>query len=91
MDYDATDTTAGDESPRTKKRRWSDLSPQQQKAIVLGAVAELIVTTVALRDLAHRPASDVRGSKSLWVLTFVVQPIGPLLYFLVGRRREATR
>jgi len=46
----------------------------------------LIVTTLALSDLAHRPAKDVRGPKVFWVLSFVVQPFGPLLYFLVGRR-----
>ena len=71
-----------------RKKRWSDLSPQQQRAIVVGAIAELIMTTLALRDLARRPASDVRGRKLMWVLAFVVQPFGPLLYFLVGRRRS---
>ena len=71
-----------------QRRRWSDFSPRQQTAIVLGAIAELVMTTVALRDLVRRPAREVRGWKSLWLLGFVVQPIGPMLYFLVGRRRS---
>ena len=70
-----------------QKKRWSDLSPGQRTAIVLGATAELVMTTIALRDLARRPANQVRGWKPLWVVAFVVQPIGPVVYFLVGRRR----
>jgi hypothetical protein len=69
-----------------RKKRWSDFSPQQQRAIIFGAVAELIMTTLALRDLARRPRKQVRGAKAFWVLTFVVQPFGPILYFLAGRR-----
>jgi len=72
------------------KKRWSELSPAARTAIVLGGVAELIVTTVALRDLRRRPANDVRGAKPLWVLGFVVQPFGPLLYLWFGRRRART-
>ena len=68
------------------RKQWSDFTPGQKAAIVAGAISELIVTTLALSDLAHRPAKDVRGPKVFWVLSFVVQPFGPLLYFLVGRR-----
>ena len=79
------DTERDDEFGR-KKKRWSDFSPPQQTAIVLGAIAELIVTTIALRDLARRSAGQVRGRKLFWIAAFSVQPVGPLLYFLVGRR-----
>jgi hypothetical protein len=44
------------------------------------------MTTIALGDLARRPAREVRGRKFLWVFAFFVQPVGPVLYFLVGRR-----
>jgi hypothetical protein len=89
MDGDATGTAIDGKSQR-KKKRWSDLSPRQQTAIVLSAIAELIMTTIALGDLARRPARKVRGWKLLWVFAFFVQPIGPVLYFLVGRR-DTTR
>ena len=39
-----------------KKRRWSDFTRAQQTAIVVGAAAEVVMTTFALRDLARRPA-----------------------------------
>jgi hypothetical protein len=71
-----------------QKKRWSEYSPAAKTAIVVGAVAEAVVTAVALRDLIRRPANEVRGWKPLWVLGFFVQPIGPLLYLRVGRSRS---
>ncbi|MCW2775294.1 MAG: hypothetical protein JWN91_3620 [Nocardioides sp.] len=67
------------------RKKWGDLSPLQQKAVVAGAAAEVVVTAAALRDLARRPAGGVRGPKWLWVLSFVVQPFGPLAYLAWGR------
>ncbi len=72
--------------PARRKKKWSELSSRQQSAIILGGIAELILTTLALRDLRRRPKSLVRGPKMLWRLSFFVQPFGPILYFLSGRR-----
>jgi hypothetical protein len=69
-----------------EKKRWSDLTPVQQRAIVLGGAAEAVVTTAALVDLARRGPDRVRGRRWLWVLSFVVQPVGPLAYLAFGRR-----
>jgi hypothetical protein len=69
-----------------EKKKWSELSPVARAAIVLGAIAELILTTIALRDLRRRPASSVRGPKALWVPACFVQPVGPILYLIAGRR-----
>jgi hypothetical protein len=77
---------AASERSSRRRKQWADFSPAQKAAIVAGAIAELVMTAIALNDLVRRPAKDVRGGKSFWVLTFVVQPFGPLLYFLVGRR-----
>ena len=71
-----------------RKKRWSDLSPGQRATIVVGAIAELIMTTLALRDLARRPPEEVRGWKPAWVLALFVQPIGRVVYLLVGRRHS---
>jgi hypothetical protein len=57
--------------------------------MVAGALAELVVTGAALRDLIRRPAREVRGPKMLWGLGLFVQPIGSPLYLLVGRHRSA--
>ena len=68
------------------KKKWSDLSATQQRAIVVGATLEVIVTTVALVDLVRRPPSRVRGPKLLWWAAMVVQPVGPVAYLVAGRR-----
>jgi hypothetical protein len=71
-----------------QRKKWSDLSPTQQKALVAGGVVEVVLTAVALRDLARRPAGGVRGRKGLWALSFVVQPFGPIVYLLRGRHGD---
>lgn len=69
------------------KKKWSELSPTARTAIVgLGAV-EVVLTTVAMRDLRRRDAAAVRGPKALWKALSVVQPVGPVAYLLWGRRR----
>ncbi len=71
---------------KKRKKRWSDFSPRTQTAIVLGGIAEVVVTTGAFRDLVRRPAALVRGPKPLWGAALFVQPIGSPLYLLAGRR-----
>ncbi len=68
------------------KKRWSDFSEGQRAAILVGTAIEMVLTTVALADLARRPRSQVRGPKPLWVLSCVVQPVGPIAYLVGGRR-----
>ncbi len=68
------------------KKNWSDLSPTQKKSIYVAGAAEAVITAVALRDLARRPSGEIRGPKAAWVLSFFVQPFGPLAYFAAGRR-----
>jgi len=69
-----------------KKKKWSELSPKTRAAIVAGGLAEVVVTSIALRDLVRRPAALVRGPKPLWGAALFVQPVGSPLYLLVGRR-----
>ncbi len=69
-----------------QKRSWSDLSPAQQTTVGLGAVVELVLTTIAAQDLVRRPAGQVRGPKALWAAALVVQPMGPIAYLVLGRR-----
>ena len=67
-------------------KSWGDMSPLQRKAVVVSAAAELVLTTWAVRDLRGRSAERVRGPKALWFASFGVQPFGPLLYLVAGRR-----
>lgn len=67
-------------------KRWGELTGTQQKAIVVVAAAEMVLTSAALVDLARRPAAEVRGRKWLWALGCFVQPVGPVAYLILGRR-----
>ena len=69
-----------------RTRRWSELSPGQQRWVAGLAAAEVVLTARSLIDLARRPAPEIRGSKALWVPAMFVQPIGPIAYLLWGRR-----
>ena len=72
-----------------ERRRWQDLSDNQRRMVVVGAVVQISLEMVALRDLRRRPAEQVRGPKWAWVPAMSVNFIGPIAYFLVGRRRGA--
>jgi hypothetical protein len=50
-------------------------------------ILELILLFVALRDLRSR--ANTNGPKGVWVMIIVfVQIVGPILYFVFGRRDE---
>jgi hypothetical protein len=70
------------------QRRWSELNKTQQTAIIVIGTAEVVMTTIALVDLARRPAENIRGKKSVWALVCFVQPIGPVAYFAWGRTSD---
>ena len=70
------------------KKKWSDLTQTQQRRIIAAGAVELVVTTIALVDLARRESSLVRGPTSLWLLGMLVQPVGPIAYLSLGRRRQ---
>lgn len=72
----------------TSSRRWSDFSGAQRVLIVLAGAVELVLSATALADLRRRPRSEVRGPKLLWALGCVVQPVGPIAYLALGRRRS---
>jgi hypothetical protein len=74
------------------RRRWSDLTPRQQRLILVGVAYEGILKIAALVDIKRRSADQVRGPRWLWATAvFLVNSVGavPLAYFRYGRK--ATR
>ena len=68
-------------------KRWGDLSSTQRKAVVLSGVVQLGLLAAALADIYRRPAGEIRGPKRLWAVVALVNYVGPISYFLFGRRR----
>ncbi len=69
-----------------QNKKWSELSPAQQAAVVALGIAEAALTTWAAIDLVRRDRELVRGPKIPWALGLVVQPVGPIAYLALGRR-----
>jgi hypothetical protein len=78
----------GEPSRVRQRRRWEDLSTRQRRSIVVAGVVQVLLAAAALLDLRRRPSEQVRGPKRLWAAAAaLVNFVGPLAYFLVGRRR----
>lgn len=71
------------------KHSWSELSPRLKAAIIVTGIVEAALLLAAQIDLARRPAALVAGSKTGWRLFSFVNVIGPIVYFLRGRRPRA--
>lgn len=69
-----------------RKKTWAELTQAQQRAVVVAGIVEVAMTLAVWRDLGNRPASEVNGSKQRWALAALLQPVGPIAYFLRGRR-----
>ena len=51
------------------------------------AIVALVLLVAALIDLVRR--EKTRGPKWLWLLIILAsQPLGPILYFIIGRQDE---
>jgi len=69
------------------KKRWSDMSPGQRAATIAGSVIQITLLAAALWDISHRPAAGIKGSKKAWTAASFVNFIGPIAYFVFGRKR----
>jgi len=50
-------------------------------------VAQAVVGTITVRDVAARPSDQVRGPKLLWKVWGGTNMLGSALYWLIGRKR----
>lgn len=71
-----------------RRRRRRQLSTPKRLAMIAVACVQITLLVLALRDLRQRPAEDIRGPKIAWVLASFVNFVGPLAYFVAGRRRD---
>lgn len=60
-----------------KARRWSELSDQQQTALLVAASVQLSLAVTAWADLYSRPAALVNGRKGVWAAIIGVNSLGP--------------
>ena len=68
-------------------KRWSELSSGQRRGIMLSGTVQVALLIAALADIWRRPEEEIRGDKRLWAAVSFVNFIGPISYFVFGRRR----
>lgn len=69
------------------KRKWSDLSDRQKAMVLTVGSVQISLLLTALADIYRRPAEEIRGSKWAWIAASFVNFVGPISYFLFGRKR----
>jgi hypothetical protein len=79
------DGGTGERNPMTASKK--DIAPGRQVVAGLFGVVQLALAFLAFWDLAHRPATQVRGPKPAWIPVILINGIGPLAYFYVHRNR----
>ncbi|MCO1660223.1 PLDc N-terminal domain-containing protein [Pseudonocardia sp. S2-4] len=67
-------------------RRWVDLPPRARAGVVVGGGVQLGLLAAALADLRRRDAALVRGPRWVWALVSLLNFVGPIAYFTLGRR-----
>ena len=71
-------------------KQWQDLTDRQKRGIVVLGVLQLALLAAALIDIRRRPAEEINGSKRLWTMIVFINGIGPIAYFVFGRKQPAS-
>jgi hypothetical protein len=75
---------------RTKKH-WREMTTTQRAGALLTSLMQCGLLVAALADIRRRPASEINGSKRRWVAAAFINYIGPVAYFVFGRKRPEPR
>jgi hypothetical protein len=68
--------------------RWNEMKPAQKGGAIILGMLQFSLLAAALWDLRHRPAAEVNGDKRLWTAFAFVNFIGPITYFVFGRKKN---
>lgn len=69
------------------KKRWEDLADAQKLALVLLGLVQITLLAAALWDIRQRSADEINGSKGVWTVAAFINFVGPIAYFVFGRKR----
>lgn len=65
---------------------WKTLTPAQKTAFVIAATAQIGLFAAAWADLSRRSPEAINGDRAAWRAGLFVNTLGPLAYFLRGRK-----
>jgi hypothetical protein len=68
------------------KRNWGDLSTSKKIGVAFSSAIQIVLLAAALWDIRRRSDDEIKGSKRLWTAIAFVNYVGPIAYFLLGRK-----
>ena len=68
------------------KKQWKDFSTVTKVRIALAGFVQISLLIAALWDIRCRPVEQIKGSKKLWYSVVFINYIGPIAYFVFGRK-----
>ena len=71
---------------KLQRKKWEDLSAPQKSAVAILGIVQVILLIAALADLRKRSPEEINGDKRLWTVVAFFDYIGPISYFLFGRK-----
>jgi len=72
---------------KKSKKTWKEMSPAQRASIVGIGLVQASMMLAAQRDISKRPADQINGPKAAWRMAALINFIGPMGYFVFGRKR----
>ncbi|MET1087628.1 MAG: PLD nuclease N-terminal domain-containing protein [Arthrobacter sp.] len=72
-----------------KKKTWKEMSPSAKAGTIVAGLVNLSLLVAAQRDISKRPATQINGPKAAWRAASFINFIGPMGYFIFGRKRPA--
>ncbi len=69
-----------------KKQTWAEMTTAQRVGVIVGGLIQIALLIAAQRDIKRRPADQIRGSKQVWRAASMINFVGPISYFLFGRK-----
>jgi hypothetical protein len=73
-----------------QKKTWKEMSPAGKAGTIFTAIVQVSLLVAAQRDISRRPAELINGPKAAWRAASFVNFIGPMGYFVFGRKRSAS-
>jgi len=73
-----------------KKKTWKEMSPAGKVGTIVTAIMQVSLLVAAQRDISRRPAELINGPKAAWRAASFVNFVGPMGYFVFGRKRSLT-
>ena len=72
-----------------KKKTWKEMSPAAKAGTIVAGIVNLSLLVAAQRDISKRPAAMINGPKGAWRAASFINFIGPMVYFIFGRKKPA--